>query len=189
MIERKKAIEQILTKLRNDETFFVSALGRISRDIYSLKDLINDQCFYCLGSMGNVISFSLGLSLNYRNKKFVAIEGDGSLLMSLGTLVTLKRYGGNNISLIVIDNRAFESTGGQSSQPKDFDLTSVVKSIIPETFSISSLSEINEIEKNIFQTKSPSVFIIKCLPQNPSPRIDLTPIQIKKNFLTSLTKC
>lgn len=188
MIERKIAIENILTKLSNKETYLVSALGRISRDIYSMKNIINDHCFYCLGSMGNVIPFTLGLSLSYPNKKFVAIEGDGSLLMCLGALVTLKRYSGSNISIIIIDNKSFESTGGQSSQPKDFELTSVVKSIIPETYEISTLQEIHLIEKNIFQTVTPSIYIIKCSLQSPSPRIDLSPTQIKNNFLNSLNK-
>ncbi len=64
-------------------------------------------------SMGQTQSWALGIALAQPNRRVIACCGDGSLLMNLGSLVTIAEQRPANLSLLVFDNRAYEVTGGQ----------------------------------------------------------------------------
>jgi len=136
---------------------------------------LREQCFYMLGSMGSVIPFSLGLALGNPGMHVIGIEGDGSLLMNLGSLVTLKKYGTGNITIIILDNGMYESTGGQPTQPGGFDLYDICVATGLNTCSISSVEELNESWQN-------DVLIVKTLPGSVAERIHELPEVISKRF-------
>ena len=83
MIIRREAIEHILGYVK-PESIIISTTGMISREIFSTKDRPSN--FYMIGSMGLLSSLGLGLALLNKDKHIYIIEGDGSSLMSLGTL-------------------------------------------------------------------------------------------------------
>lgn len=64
--------------------------------------------------MGHASDFGLGLALARPERKVVVLKGDGGLLMSLGSLVTLGRYGPPNLVVLLMENRVFEMVGGQA---------------------------------------------------------------------------
>jgi thiamine pyrophosphate-dependent acetolactate synthase large subunit-like protein len=66
-----------------------------------------------LGSMGLACPIALGVALAQPQRRVVALEGDGSLLMQLGTLATIAMLKPKNLALIVMDNGAYQITGGQ----------------------------------------------------------------------------
>ncbi len=113
---RRAVIEALLGELSDDDCV-ISALGYISRDLFAASHGCRERCFYCMGSMGSVIPLSLGVSLARPSVRVVAFEGDGSCLMNLGALVTVARYRPHNLSIVLFDNRRYESSGGQVSQP------------------------------------------------------------------------
>lgn len=90
----------------------VAPLGNTIRELYAIAD--QPANFYLLGSMGMPIPVGLGLALG-RPETVIAFEGDGSCLMNLGALATVARYGPPNLRVVVFDNGAYESTGGQPS--------------------------------------------------------------------------
>lgn len=124
MLPRTEALRQIVGRL-DGGSCVVSPLGYVTRELFSMTTELRERCFYCMGSMGSVIPLALGLSLARPSVHVFAIEGDGSLLMNLGALVTLRRYGRGRVSLFVFDNRCYESTGGQPSQPEGFNVEDV----------------------------------------------------------------
>jgi sulfopyruvate decarboxylase subunit beta len=65
--------------------------------------------------MGLASSIGLGLAMNLPQKKVIVLDGDGSVLMNLGTLATLARYAPPNLIHIVFDNGSLLSTGGFDS--------------------------------------------------------------------------
>ena len=65
------------------------------------------------GAMGKTSSFALGLSLAQPNTKIIVYDGDGSLLMNLGTLVTIGNKAPKNLYHFLIDNGVYATTGGQ----------------------------------------------------------------------------
>jgi sulfopyruvate decarboxylase subunit beta len=85
-------------------------LGAPSRELYSLAD--NPSHFYMLGSMGLASSIGLGLALAQKKRVYV-IDGDGSILMNLGSLATIAQHAPKNYCLMIVDNKGYGSTGHQ----------------------------------------------------------------------------
>lgn len=70
---------------------------------------------YFPSSMGQAPSIALGLALAQPKREIVLFNGDGSLLMNLGCLVTIVAAGVKNLTVIVVDNGVYEVTGGQQT--------------------------------------------------------------------------
>jgi sulfopyruvate decarboxylase subunit beta len=68
---------------------------------------------YNPSTMGGAIPLALGLALAQPRREVVVLSGDGSLLMSLGSLVTAVSAGAPNLTVVLLDNGIYEVTGGQ----------------------------------------------------------------------------
>ncbi len=85
-------------------------IGIPSQELYQIKDSHNH--FYMLGSMGLCSSIGLGLALS-TDQTVLAIDGDGSVLMNLGSIATIANKGPDNYILLILDNGTYGSTGDQ----------------------------------------------------------------------------
>ena len=90
----------------------VTNIGLPSQEMHMLDDQPTN--FYMLGTMGLASSIGLGLALA-QDKKVIAIDGDGSVLMNLGTLPTIGNNECDNYILLIIDNGSYGSTGDQKT--------------------------------------------------------------------------
>ena len=125
MIDRYKAIERILGHI-GDNDLVLSTTGMISREVFQTDD--RPANFYMIGSMGLLSSFGLGLAVLTPEQRVFVMEGDGSALMSLGTLPLIATERPDNLVHIILDNEAYESTGAQPSISSEVDLAEVGKS-------------------------------------------------------------
>jgi len=125
-MERICAVKNIMDSV-TDEIIIASA-GMISREVYATKD--RPRNFYVQGSMGAALGIGIGVALNIK-KNVIVIAGDGEVLMSLGTLVLMKKLNLPNLELIILDNNSYQSTGGQKtvSDAIDFRLLCYCKVI------------------------------------------------------------
>lgn len=64
-------------------------------------------------AMGHAADLALGIALARPDRRVVCLNGDGSMLMSLGTLVTAANAGAANLTLVVVENGGYEITGNQ----------------------------------------------------------------------------
>jgi|TARA_B110000263_G_scaffold194982_1_gene173270 phosphonopyruvate decarboxylase len=64
-------------------------------------------------SMGKVSSIALGIALGAPDRKVIALDGDGSLIMNMGSLVTVGNKSPKNFVHVVYDNGVYAITGGQ----------------------------------------------------------------------------
>jgi thiamine pyrophosphate-dependent acetolactate synthase large subunit-like protein len=64
-------------------------------------------------AMAHAADFALGVALARPERQVVCLNGDGSMLMSLGTLVTIVESGARNLILFVVENGTYEVTGNQ----------------------------------------------------------------------------
>ena len=110
-MKRYDVIKKIIHSL--DDEIIVCNLGAPSRELFSIKD--RDENFYMLGSMGLCSSIAFGIAISKPRKKVICIDGDGSILMNLGSLSTIANNNPNNLILIVIDNSSYGSTGDQKT--------------------------------------------------------------------------
>lgn len=179
---RFQALEQIVSRA-GGQACLVSPLGFITRDLFALTEELRERCFYCMGSMGSVVPVALGISLSRPARHVCALEGDGSLLMNLGALVTLRRYGAGKLSLFVFDNGCYESTGRQPSQPENFRIEEVCQAIGLETYVGESVEAIEEF----FRTRESSannvaVLVVKVGLEPPRERVNEEPQLIAQRF-------
>jgi thiamine pyrophosphate-dependent acetolactate synthase large subunit-like protein len=178
-LTRAAVIAGLLTEVET-HSCFVSALGYISRDLYALGTSVRDRSFYCMGSMGSVIPLSLGIALGRSEARVNALEGDGSLLMNLGCLATVARYGPTNLRIILFDNRCYESTGQQASQPDSFNLESIGQAAGLRTY---VADDEESLEESLAKTSvGPSLLVAKVRVGKSNERILEEPVCIAKRF-------
>ena len=96
-----------------EDKVVVTIMGACAQELYDLGH--RDNFFYLQHAMGLASSIGLGLALHLPDEKVVVFDGDGSVLMNLGTLATLARYRPRNLVLIIFDNGSLLSTGGFES--------------------------------------------------------------------------
>lgn len=105
---RAHALQAIYPDL--SQHIVVTIMGAVAAELYALGHRHN--FFYLEHAMGLVSSMGLGIALALPEHKVIVIDGDGSLLMNLGTLSTLARYRPGNLLHIVFDNESLLSVGG-----------------------------------------------------------------------------
>ena len=176
---RYEAIKDIMEHV--DEELVICNIGFPSRELYEIDD--RSKNFYMIGSMGLASSIGLGLALAKPNKNIVVIDGDGSLLMNMGSLVTIFANNPSNLTWIVIDNGAYGSTGNQDTYAQMIDLVDVAKGVGFENS--HNFEDINL--KNVMHNENASFVVYKTEAGNSTaPIIDLDPITIKERFMKSI---
>jgi sulfopyruvate decarboxylase subunit beta len=111
-MERAGCIEMIYPELH--DKLVVTIMGACAQELYNLGHC--DNFFYLQHAMGLASSIGLGLAMHLPTERVIVLDGDGSVLMNLGTLVTLARYRPKNLVHVVFDNGSLLSTGGFDSQ-------------------------------------------------------------------------
>jgi sulfopyruvate decarboxylase subunit beta len=105
---RADALQAIYPEL--EHRIVVTIMGAVAAELYMLGHRHN--FFYLEHAMGLASSMGLGIALAMPGHKVIVIDGDGSLLMNLGTLSTMARYKPGNLLHIVFDNESLLSVGG-----------------------------------------------------------------------------
>ena len=105
---RNSALQAIYPEL--EERIVVTIMGAVAVELFMLGHRHN--FFYLEHAMGLASSMGLGIALAMPEQKVIVIDGDGSLLMNLGTLSTMARYRPSNLLHIVFDNESLLSVGG-----------------------------------------------------------------------------
>ena len=184
-MKRYDAIKKIVESLNNE--LIICNLGAPSRELYNISDRATN--FYMLGSMGLVSSIALGVALAQPKKTVWCIDGDGSLLMNLGSLCTIANNKPDNLTLIVIDNSSYGSTGDQ----KTYTSGKTKLEIIAKGAGFKSITVIEKEEDIIQILKHLGIgchfVLIKTQPGNALvENVPLLPEDIKKRFMKLLLK-
>jgi len=180
---RQQAIKFIASNV-NDSPI-ISANGFISRDLFETFDKTTN--FYMIGSMGLSSSIGLGLALKNPKKRIYVFDGDGNILMNLGSLTTIGSFQPKNLIHIIFDNNLHESTGGQPTNTKKIRLEKIGKATNYKVFKTKSKKQILKVLKNISNFSKPIMIVVDVEKSNvKSKRISLSPSKIKKRFMDSL---
>lgn len=187
-MERYRAIEQILGHL-GPYDLLLSTTGMISREVFVTDDRTSN--FYMLGSMGLLSSFGLGLAMLKPERRIFVLEGDGSALMSLGTLPLIAAEAPANLVHIILDNEAYESTGGQPSITSTVDLAEIGSSSgYRQVLKASDLEGLSAALIECDEMAGPYLVVIKCSIAGIEgiPRVSHAPTEIRDRFRKALGK-
>ena len=173
---RKGAIKIVAEKISDNP--IISANGYLSRDLYEIWDKPSN--FYMIGSMGLSSSIGLGLALKNPKKIFYIFDGDGNLLMNLGSLITIGVQRPKNLIHIVFDNSSHESTGGQPTESKNIQLDNVASSTKIKTFRVGTKNELIKILEKTKKLTGPILILVKISKsKKKSKRVNIKPTKIK----------
>jgi len=176
----------VIKAVTDKEGLIICNLGLPSRELYYLNDKASH--FYMLGSMGMASSIGLGLAIAQKKRVYV-IEGDGSILMNLGSLTTVAHYAPPNYCLIIIDNESYGSTGNQPTPTaQKTDLEKIARAAgISLVKTIKNLENLQKV-LHLYQSEL-LVVIAKTDSFNADvPHIPLLPEFIKKRFMEEVIK-
>lgn len=180
---RKESIEIISKYAKNNP--IVSANGFISRDLFEIKD--KESNFYMIGSMGLASSIGLGIALKNPKKTIFVFDGDGNILMNLGSLVTIGSLRPKNLIHIVFDNNSHESTGGQPTNSTFVKIDSLAKAANYKVFKTNSKRKLELILDKIKNIDGPILILIKIKKSTYiSKRIDIESTLIKTRFMKAI---
>ena len=182
-MRRYEAVREIMKCV--DHELVVCNLGNPSEELFALQD--RPENFYMLGSMGLASSIGLGIAMA-TPKKVLVLEGDGALLMNLGTLATIGANKPPNYILAVIDNGAYGSTGFQDTFTSgETDLQKVALSCgIRHSILITAESDIaGTIGEALKANDGPYCIVIKTDKGMPDdiPIVPIAAGEIKKRFM------
>jgi phosphonopyruvate decarboxylase len=120
---REQALN-VLLGVFSDDDIVVSTPGKTSREVFEIRQQAGQQAkdFLCVGGMGHTSSIAMGVALAQPQRRVVAIDGDGSMLMHLGALPIIGSHGSANLVHIVLNNASHESVGGQPTVAGQIDI-------------------------------------------------------------------
>ncbi|MDC3028667.1 phosphonopyruvate decarboxylase [Candidatus Pelagibacter sp.] len=183
---RSNFIEVLLNKISSNSKI-ISTTGYTSREIMFLRKKLKikkGKYFYMIGGMGHSLSVSLGASLNSKNQ-VICLDGDGSMIMHLGSLITASFYGGQNLKYILLNNNIHESVGGTTTNVEKINLKLISAGFgFRNYFMINNIKNMKKVLNKFLKSKGPSFLEVKIkngsLKKLPRPT-DLK--KIKNDFL------
>ena len=182
---RKEAISIVVKKIGDHPV--ISANGLISRDLFEICD--RNSNFYMIGSMGLASSIGLGVALKNTKRQIFVFDGDGNILMNLGSLITIGTIKPKNLVHIIFDNNSHESTGGQPTATNKIQLTKIAKSANYRVFQAKTKNQLIKVFQKIKLIQGPIMVIVKIEKSKiVSKRINIEPTKIKNRFMSSLEK-
>jgi len=184
-MNRRDAIK-IISKFVKDEPV-ISANGFISRELFRTYE--KNSNFYMIGSMGLASSIGLGVALKNPKKRIYIFDGDGNILMNLGSLTTIGALKPKNLVHVIFDNNSHESTGNQPTNSKIIHIEKIASSSNYKVFTVNNKKDLENILKKIKSKKEPVLLKIKIsVMQDNGGRVNIKPIEIKNRFVKSLMK-
>jgi thiamine pyrophosphate-dependent acetolactate synthase large subunit-like protein len=161
----------------------VASLGHPAYDLYAAGD--RPLNFYTWGSMGLASSIGLGLALARPELRVFVLDGDGSLLMNLGSLATIGLLRPANLALIVLDNEEYATTGGQKT-PTAYgaDLDAAARAMAASRTVTARTAD--ELRRAISSNGGPLVVIAKVAESAPTAKPPLDCVFIKQRFMSAI---
>jgi thiamine pyrophosphate-dependent acetolactate synthase large subunit-like protein len=178
-----------ITELLHDQPV-VCANGLISREAFTVKD--RNENFYMIGSMGMASSIGLGVALSKPSSKVIILEGDGNLLMNLGSLPMAGSLQPGNLLHIVLDNEAYASTGDQPTISNVIALEEIARSA--RYAYVRKVTTNEDLKAEMIYTlknEGLSFLLVKIVDteeERKIGRVTHNPEQIKERFMSAIDK-
>lgn len=188
----KKSVDQLpsrndvlntINSLKDSQTVQLATTGKTGRELYEIEDAHNN--LYMVGSMGCVSSLGLGLAMVQKDKDIVVIDGDGSLIMRMGSLTTNGNYSPPNMLHILLDNNTYDSTGGQTTVSHNMNFVEIADSSGYKTsIYIHNLAELESAIKKWKKTKGLTFLYMRIAKGSKQPlgRPKIKPYEIKERL-------
>lgn len=192
-MSREEAI-QTVTETLTDEDIIVSTTGMISRELFEYREKMHKghgNDFLTVGSMGHASQIALGIALQKPDRKIFCYEGDGAVLMHLGSMAITASKRPQNFYHIVFNNGAHDSVGGQPTVALDIDLPAIAKAVgYASICFVDNLADLQAALREFKNLPTPALLEVKVKKGNRKDlgRPTTTPIENKNALMKTLEK-
>jgi len=166
-----------------EKCLVVTIMGATAAELHSLGHRPN--FFYLQHAMGLASSTGLGLALSLPDQEIVVFDGDGSLLMNLGSLSTLARYKPKNLVHVVFDNESLLSVGGfPTATSTGTDLEGIARAAgIPAVRTVRTIEDFMTAVKNAMDGTQLNTIVAKVAATGPTGYVtDLSLVENRFQF-------
>lgn len=190
---RREDIIRHIVKASGEDPI-VSTTGKASRELFEIREAngqIHKYDFLTVGSMGHSSSIALGIAINKPNMRIWCIDGDGAVLMHMGSMAVIGANKPKNLIHVVINNGAHETVGGMPTVAGQIDLVKIAKACgYPNAICVANDDDLDRAIEIAKEKEELSMIEIKC---SIGARADLgrpttTAMENKKSFINYIRK-
>ena len=187
-MSREEAIQTVAAALAEKDCI-VSTTGMVSRELFEYRAAMNqghERDFLTVGSMGHASQIALGIALEKPDRKIWCFDGDGAIIMHMGSMAIVASKKPKNYVHVVFNNGAHDSVGGQPTVGLKIDLPRIARAVgYKHTYSVSTKGDLTDVLKEIKTQDGLSLLEVKI---RKGYRTDLgrpttTPIQNKESYM------
>ena len=185
-MSRFESIRIIREAFGNDDAI-IATTGKIGRELFTLGDTKNQ--LYVVGSMGCAAGIGFGIQHVRPNQRVVVLDGDGAVLMKMGTLATIGNNEPSHFIHVVLDNEVYESTGGQRSVSPTVDFCHIAAACgYKKCYRVDTHNDLIHAIHTVKENPGPSLIHVKVSSGSDSSlgRPTLKPFQVKERFMKFL---
>ena len=182
MTGRKPFLDALVAALAGDQVV-VSCLGANARWLPHMN--VTVPVFALCDSMGAAVPLALGIALSRPERHVIALEGDGSLLMSPNVLATVAAAGPPNLTMLLWVNGRYESSGGQALPAVSVDWGALARAAgIRHVVAARDVPELREAFARARAAGTPAVIVVEVAfdPAEPIPPYSERPDEIRARF-------
>jgi len=192
-LNREEAVKLVVDQL-DERDIVVSTTGKTSRELFEYREAIgqdHSKDFLTVGSMGHSSSIALGIALEKPNRQVYCFDGDGAVIMHMGSLAITGAQSPKNLKHIVFNNGAHDSVGGQPTVGFDINIPKIAEACgYKAAWRAETSDEITEKMKLLKKVEGPALLEILV---NKGARKDLgrpttTPIENKETLMENLSQ-
>ena len=189
---RERAIELVTRKFSRD-TAVVSTTGKLSRELFEVREKYGESHqsdFLTVGSMGHTSMIATGIALASPERAIAVLDGDGSMLMHMGSLPLIPTLPTKALKYFVFNNGAHESVGGMPTVAEELDFSALARACqFPTFFQAQTESELEHVLASMIESPEGPIFCE--IRVNLNSRKDLgrpteTPVQCRDKFMNFL---
>ena len=194
LMSRYEAIEKIV-EVSSGKVIYISTNGFSSRELFAIlvKKGIEDVShpFYMVGSMGHALPIGLGVAMEHPDKKILVLDGDGAVLMHLGAMTSVGKDKPKNLIHVVLDNKAYGSTGTQPSLSEFVNFVKIAEGCgYNNVVSVNSLETLENEIGNAMKEKGPTFIHVRINREENKPSVRVSDKyslqQIRDNFMNGI---
>ena len=163
-LEREEAIQMVAASM-DKKAVVVSTTGKISRELFEYRENsehAHHRDFLTVGSMGHASQIALGIALNKPDRNIYCFDGDGAVIMHMGSMGIVGEMAPKNFFHIVFNNGAHDSVGGQPTIGLNIDIPNIAACCgYKKVISVEKREELQEILTSLAANEGPVLLEIK----------------------------
>lgn len=190
LMNREQCLNEVVDSL-SDRDIVVSTTGMLSRELFELREHKkqgHEKDFLTVGSMGHSSAIAMGISMFKPTKQVFCLDGDGSVIMHMGSMASIGQNAPKNLKHIIFNNGSHDSVGGQPSDAlgESFSFSNIARGCgYKEVMFAETKEEIRAGVEKLRKMDGPVLLEIKCCSGHRKNlgRPTRSPIENKSDFM------